>query len=207
MKKHGTVALLAGICVLSVLLIQIPLAGLRSILFPGLTILASALVIFRRRLSVGGVIAAVVLPLIALPLAVYILVSVIGMLLMGVIPLWLNGILSYVDMVVLQYAMALGVFALVCRILNRKGIRGIRGIHVLILAGLTVASAVLDELSYGLAAALPGDSVMDTMMFLSRRNPVLGFLSQAAFYGALFFMGYVVWRSVSREDSGTQEIQ
>ena len=155
MKKNGTVALLAGICVLSVLLIHIPLAGLTSILFPGLTILASALVIFRRRLFVGGVIAAVVLPLIALPLAVYILVSVIGMLLMGVIPLWLNGILSYVDMVVLQYAMALGVFALVCRILNRKGIRGMRGIHVLILAGLTVASAVLDELSYGLACRNP----------------------------------------------------
>lgn len=203
MKMNGTVALLAGICILSVLLIYIPLAGLTSILFPGLTILASALVIFRRRLSVGGVIAAVVLPLIALPLTVYILVSVVGMLLMGVIPLWLNGILSYV----LQYAAALGVFALVCRILNRKGIRGMRGIPVLILAGLTVASAVLDELSYGLAAALPGDSVMDMMMFLSRRNPVLGFLSQAAFYGALFFMGYIVWRSVSREDSGTQEIQ
>lgn len=203
MKKNGTVALLAGICVLSVLIIQIPLAGLRSILFPGLPILASALVIFRRRLSVGGVISAVVLPLIVLPLAVYILVSVVGMLLMGVIPLWLNGILSYV----LQYAGALGVFALVCRILNRKGIRGIRGIHVLIVGGLTVASAVLDELSYGLATALPGDSVMDMMMFLSSRNPVLGFLSQAAFYGAIFFMGYVVWRSVSREDSEAQEIQ
>lgn len=197
MKKYGAIALLAGICVLSVLIIQIPLAGLTSILFPGLSILASALVIYRRRLSVGGVISAVVLPLIALPLAVYILVSVGSMLLMGVIPLWLNGILSCV----LQYAVALGVFALVCRILNRKGIRGIRGIHVLILAGLTVASAVLDGLSYGLVAALPGDSVMDMMMFLSSRNPILALLSQIAFYGAIFFMGYVLWREVSGEDA------
>lgn len=197
MKKYGAIALLAGICVLSVLIIQIPLAGLTSILFPGLSILASALVIYRRRLSVGGVISAVVLPLIALPLAVYILVSVGSMLLMGVIPLWLNGILSCV----LQYAVALGVFALVCRILNRKGIRGIRGIHVLILAGLTVASAVLDGLSYGLVAALPGDSVMDMMMFLSSRNPILALLSQIAFYGAIFFMGYVLWRNVSGEDA------
>lgn len=197
MKKNGAIALLAGICVLSVLIIQIPLAGLTSILFPGLSIFASALVIFRRRLSVGGVISAVVLPLIALPLAVYILVSVGSMLLMGVIPLWLNGILSCV----LQYAVALGVFALVCRILNRKGIRGIRGIHVLILAGLTVASAVLDGLSYGLVAALPGDSVMDMMMFLSSRNPILALLSQIAFYGAIFFMGYVLWRNVSGEDA------
>lgn len=199
MKKNGAIALLAGICVLSVLIIQIPLAGLTSILFPGLSILASALVIFRRRLSVGGVISAVVLPLIALPLAVYILVSVGSMLLMGVVPLWLNGILSCV----LQYAVALGVFALVCRILNRKGIRGIRGIHVLILAGLTVASAVLDGLSYGLVAALLGDSVMDMMMFLSSRNPILALLSQIAFYGAIFFMGYVLWRNVSGEDAET----
>jgi hypothetical protein len=118
---------------------------------------------------------------------------------MGVIPLLLNGILSCV----LQYAVALGVFALVCRILNRKVIRGIRGIHVLILAGLTVASAVLDGLSYGLVAALPGDSVMDMMMFLSSRNPILALLSQVAFYGAIFFMGYVLCRNVSDEDAET----
>lgn len=54
---------------------------------------------------------------------------------------------------------------------------------------------------------LPPAAAIEMLMFLSSRNPVLGFLSQAAFYGAIFFMGYVVWRSVSREDSDAQEIQ
>lgn len=199
MKKNGTVALLAGICVLSVLLIHIPLAGLTSILFPGLTILASALVIFRRKLSVGSVILAVILSLVALPLAVYILVSVGGMLLMNIVPLWLNGVLSYI----LQATVSLLVFALVCRILHRGRIRGIRGIHVLIAGALALASAVLDEASYGFASELPEPSLMEMLDYFTRQNPFLALLSQIAFYSALFFMGYVMWHNVHGENTKT----
>ncbi len=203
MKKNFVLVGLLGICILAVLITQLPFAGFVSAFLPGLVIFTSALLICRRRLRVGSVILCAVLSLAVLPVAVYILVSVGGMLLMGVMPLWLNGILSCV----LQYAVSLAVFALACRILHRGKIGGVRGIHVLIVSVLAVASAVLEEASYGFVSELPTAAAIEMLMFLSSRNPVLGFLSQAAFYGAIFFMGYVVWRSVSREDSDAQEIQ
>lgn len=197
MKKNGTIALLAGICILAVLITQISFVGMVSALLPGLVILVSSLAIFRRKLSVGSVILAVILSLVALPLAIYILVSVGGMLLMNVVPLWLNGVLSYI----LQAAVSLSVFALVCRILHRGRIRGIRGIHVLTAGALALASAILDEASYGFVSEVPGTSIVNMMDYLTRQNPILALLSQIAFYGALFFMGYVMWRNVSGEDT------
>lgn len=197
MKKISTIALLAGICVLSVLIIQMPFAGMISVLFPGLAILASALVIFRRKLAVGGVILSAVLSLLVLPIAVYILGTVLTMLVMGLLPLWLTAILSCV----LQYAVSLAVFAWICRILCREKLSGIGGIRVLVMGVLAVAAAVLDGASYGFVSELPEASVMEMMMFLSSRNPIFALLSQVVFYGAIFFMGYVLWRNVSGEDA------
>ena len=195
MKQNSTLVILITVCVLAVVITQTPLAGMVSVLLPGLVILASSLAIFRRRLSVGGVILAVVLSLVALPLAVYILVSVGGMLLMSVVPLWLNSIL----MCVLQAAASLGVFALVCRILHRGKIHGTRGIHVLISGVLALASAVLDGASYGFAYELPDPSLMDMLDYLTRQDPFLALMSQVAFYGAMFYGGFVMWRKVSAE--------
>jgi hypothetical protein len=121
------------------------------------------------------------------------------MLLMNIVPLWLNGVLSYI----LQAAVSLLVFALVCRILHRGRIRGIRGIHVLIAGALALASAILDGVSYGFVSEVPDASIMDMLDYLTSQNPILALLSQIAFYGALFFMGYVMWRNVHDENTKT----
>ena len=199
MKRDCTLVILITVCVLAIVITQTPLTGMVSGLLPSLVILVSALVIFRRKLSVGSVILAVILSFFALPLAIYILVSVGGMLLMNIVPLWLNGVLSYI----LQATVSLLVFALVCRILHRGRIRGIRGIHVLIAGALALASAVLDEASYGFASELPEPSLMEMLDYFTRQNPFLALLSQIAFYSALFFMGYVMWHNVHGENTKT----
>ena len=199
MKRDCTLVILITVCVLAIVITQTPLTGMVSGLLPSLVILVSALVIFRRKLSVGSVILAVILSLVALPLAIYILVSVGGMLLVNIVPLWLNGVLSYI----LQAAVSLLVFALVCRILHRRRIRGIRGIHVLIAGALALASAILDGVSYGFVSEVPDASIMDMLDYLTSQNPILALLSQIAFYGALFFMGYVMWRNVHDENTKT----